>query len=74
MTIETRIFVGETATAVGAGFRIGRTYKLQVEHRADDTVAIVLDHHEHVSAGTLVATQPGATPALTLAEVAALLG
>lgn len=51
MTTETRTFVGETSTAVGdgyAGFRIGQTYQLQVEHRGDK-LAIVLDHHEHVS-------------------------
>jgi hypothetical protein len=60
MTIENRTFVGESATAVGdgyAGFRLGRMYKLQVEHHGD-SVAIVLDHHEHVStgAGPLVVT------------------
>jgi len=47
MTIENRTFVGESATSVGdgyAGFRLGRQYKLQVEHRGD-TVAIALDHH-----------------------------
>jgi len=60
MTIENRTFVGESATSVGdgyAGFRIGRSYQLQVEHRGD-SVAIVLDHHEHVStgAGPLVLT------------------
>jgi hypothetical protein len=62
MTTENRTFVGETSTAVGdgyVGFRIGKTYKLQVEHRDDSAVAIVLDHHEHVSpgAGPLVVTQ-----------------
>jgi hypothetical protein len=62
MTIENRTFVGESATSVGdgyAGFRIGRTYELQVERRDDGTVAIVMDHHEHVSpgAGPLVVTQ-----------------
>jgi hypothetical protein len=61
MTSEIRTFVGETATSVGdgyAGFRIGRTYRLQVEHQGD-TVAIVLDHHEYVStgAGPMVITQ-----------------
>jgi hypothetical protein len=61
-TTSTLTFVGETATSVGdgyAGFRIGRTYKLQVERRDDGTVSIVMDHHEHVSpgAGPLVVTQ-----------------
>lgn len=54
MTIENRIFIGEIVTSVGdgyAGFRIGQTYQLQVEHRGD-TVAVTLDYHEHVSPGT----------------------
>jgi hypothetical protein len=41
MSIEKRTFIGETSTAVGdgyAGFRVGRTYELQVEHRSDGTV------------------------------------
>jgi hypothetical protein len=62
MTTETSTFVGETATSVGdgyAGFRIGRRYQLQVEHRGD-TVAIMLDHHEHVS--------PGAGPMVVSSE------
>lgn len=53
-TTETRRFVGETATAVGdgyAGFRRNQQYQLQVEYRDDDTVAITLDHHAHVSPG-----------------------
>jgi hypothetical protein len=53
MTIENRTFVGETSTAVGdgyAGFCIGRTYKLQVEHHGD-SVAIILDHQDYVSMG-----------------------
>jgi len=62
MTTSTLTFVGETATSVGdgyAGFRVGRTYELQVARRDDGTVAIVLDHHEYVStgAGPLVVTQ-----------------
>jgi hypothetical protein len=62
MPTETRTFIGETSTAVGdgyAGFRIGQTYQLQVEHRGE-TVAILLDHHEHVS--------PGAGPLVVTAE------
>jgi hypothetical protein len=54
MPTETRTFVGETSTAVGdgyAGFRIGQQYPLSYEHRSDGTVAIKLDHHEHVSPG-----------------------
>jgi hypothetical protein len=53
MTTQTLTFVGETATSVGdgyAGFRVGRTYQLQVEQQGN-TVTIVLDHHEHVSSG-----------------------
>lgn len=62
MTTETRTFIGETSTIVSdgyAGFRIGRTYQLEVEHRVDDTVAITLNHHEHVSpgAGPMVITE-----------------
>jgi hypothetical protein len=62
ITKETRTFVGETAGAIGdgyAGFRIDRTYELHVEHRANDTVAIVLNHHDHVSpgAGPMVITE-----------------
>jgi len=66
MQKETRTFVGETASAVGdgyAGFRIGQTYGLQVERRDDGSVAIVLDHHAHVSqgAGPLVLTSVSGT-------------
>jgi hypothetical protein len=62
MSTETRTFLGETSTAVGdgyAGFSIGQTYQLQVEHRGE-TVAIALDHHEHVS--------PGAGPLVVSSE------
>lgn len=51
---EIRTFVGETGTGVFdgySGFRIGQQYQLTYEQRADGTVAITLDHHEHVSAG-----------------------
>jgi hypothetical protein len=54
MATQSLTFVGETATSVGdgyAGFRIGRSYELQVERRDDGTVSIVMDHHEHVSPG-----------------------
>jgi hypothetical protein len=43
MPTQSLPFVGETATPVGdgyAGFRVGRTYELQVERRDDGTVAI----------------------------------
>ena len=61
MPVETRTFIGETSTAVGdgyAGFRIGQPYQLSYERRDDGTVAILLNHHEHVSpgAGPLVVT------------------
>ena len=60
MPTETRTFIGETGTQAfdgWAGFRVGQTYQLQVEHRGD-TVAIILNHHAHVSpgAGPLVVT------------------
>jgi hypothetical protein len=60
-TTSTLTFVGETATSVGdgyTGFRVGRI-ELQGERRDDGTVAIVMDHHEHVSPGVgpLVVTQ-----------------
>jgi hypothetical protein len=63
MTIETRSFVGETATSVGdgyTGFRIGQQYQLTVEHLSNGIVAITLDHHEYVS--------PGAGPMVVSSE------
>jgi hypothetical protein len=61
MPTETRTFIGETSTAVGdgyAGFRLNQPYQLTYERRDDGTVAIKLDHHEHVSpsAGPMVVT------------------
>jgi hypothetical protein len=59
MPTETRTFIGVSSTAVGdgyAGFRIGQRYPLTYERRDDGTVAILFDHHEHVSpsAGPMV--------------------
>ncbi|TVT39601.1 hypothetical protein FNT36_18335 [Hymenobacter setariae] len=58
---NTHTLIGETATAVGdgwAGFRVGQRYELHVKHREDGAVAIMLDHHGHVTPGAgLVITE-----------------
>jgi hypothetical protein len=65
MATESLTFVGETATLVGdgyAGFRVGRTYELQVERRDDGTVAHVLDHHEPWRGANRRRPRPSAGP------------
>lgn len=47
MPTETRTYIGETGTQAfdgWAGFRVGQTYQLRVEHRDGGRVAIALDH------------------------------
>ncbi|TVT39652.1 hypothetical protein FNT36_18600 [Hymenobacter setariae] len=54
ITTEARIFAGEAATNVGdgwAGFRIGRTYQLQVTHRQDGNIGVKLGYQEQERLG-----------------------